>query len=289
MYRPPTEPQNCYNTSMQFERITIFYNEQKPQNKPFAQDVATWLSSGGRTATVVTSLEDLSDTNLLICMGGDGALLACAREAAPKRIPVLGINCGTLGFLAACEKEEFQTTLTDLFENKLLLQHRLMLAVQVKLPHEETQDLIALNDCVLHADKTRALTVEATFNGHPLPSYFGDGVLISTPTGSTAYALAAGGPIVAPGVEGILVTPICPHTLTQRPILLPAEGQLALTPVLKTPLDGADLTIDGQETLPLPPGSHVQITQSPFAALLFTSPKRDFFTMLNRKFSWGSR
>ncbi len=274
---------------MQFERITVFYNEQKPQNKPLADEVAEWLVASGRTATVVTALDDLSDTSLLICMGGDGALLACAREAAAKHVPIIGINCGTLGFLAACEKEEFQATLTDLFDNKLLLQRRLMLAVHVQLPNEDTQDLVALNDCVLHADKTRALTVEASFNEHELPPYYGDGVLISTPTGSTAYALAAGGPIVAPGVEGILVTPICPHTLTQRPILLPAEGRLKLAPVLKTPLDGADLTIDGQETLTLPPGSRIQVTQSPYIAQLFMSPKRDFFTMLNRKLNWGSR
>ncbi len=274
---------------MQFERVTIFYNEQKPQNRPLAEDVAAWLTAHERTAAVVTSLDDLSDTSLLICMGGDGALLACAREAAPHCIPILGINCGTLGFLAACEKEEFKSTLSDLFDNKLILQRRLMLAVRVQLPNDETQDLLALNDCVLHADKTRALTVDATFDGHTLPPYFGDGVLISTPTGSTAYALAAGGPIVAPGVEGILVTPICPHTLTQRPILLPAEGKLELAPVLKTPLDGADLTIDGQETLTLPAGSRVQITQSPYCAQIFTNTKRDFFTMLNRKFNWGSR
>ncbi len=274
---------------MQFERITIFYNEQKPQNKPLAEDVATWLTDHERTTAVITSLDDLADTSLLVCMGGDGALLACAREASPRRIPILGINCGTLGFLAACEKEEFKATLCDLFDNKLILQRRLMLAVHVQLPNDETQDLLALNDCVLHADKTRALTVDATFDEHILPPYYGDGVLVSTPTGSTAYALAAGGPIVAPGVEGILVTPICPHTLTQRPILLPAEGNLELVPVLKTPLDGADLTIDGQETLTLPAGSRVQITQSPYCAQIFTNTKRDFFTMLNRKFNWGSR
>ena len=274
---------------MQFERVTVFYNEQKPQNKPLAEKAAAWLMRSGRTATVVTSLDDLTDTSLLICMGGDGALLACAREAAPRRIPLLGINCGTLGFLASCEKTDFEKTLADLTNGKLPLQKRTMLAVHVQFANEDTQDLLALNDCVLRADKTRALTVQATFDGRELPPYFGDGVLISTPTGSTAYALAAGGPIVAPGVEGLLVTPICPHTLTQRPIVLPAQGTLELSPVLKTPLDGADLTIDGQETLTLPAGTRVQITQSPHQAQFFTSSNRDFFTMLNRKLNWGSR
>ncbi len=274
---------------MQFKRVAVFYNEQKPQNKPLSEQVAAWFATHNHTAKVITALDNLSDTDLLVCMGGDGALLACAREAAPHRIPILGVNCGTLGFLASCEKTEIEQTLTDLLDGKLLLQKRNMLAVQVQFPSEEAQDLLALNDCVLHADKTRALTVQATFDGRELPPYYGDGVLISTPTGSTAYALAAGGPIMAPGVEGLLVTPICPHTLTQRPLVLPAQGRLELAPILKTPLDGADLTIDGQETLALPAGTRVQITQSQHQAQFFISTHRDFFTMLNRKLNWGSR
>lgn len=274
---------------MQFKRVLVFYNEQKPQNKPLADSVATWLNARGKTACVTTSFDDLSATDLLICMGGDGAMLRCARETAPLGIPLLGINCGTLGFLAACEKTEFEETLTDLFAGKLTAQARTLLEVNIQFPGGKTQQLLALNDCVLRAEKPRALTINATFNTHALPPYFGDGVLISTPTGSTAYALAAGGPIVAPGVEGLLVTPICPHTLTQRPILLPPDGKLELVPVLKTPLDGADLTIDGQENVTLPPDTRVQITQSPFRAQLFFRPQRDFFTMLNRKFNWGCR
>lgn len=274
---------------MQVERVLIFYNEQKPQNKPLADNVAAWLSAHGKTARVVTSFEDLSATDLLICMGGDGAMLRCARETAPLHLPLLGINCGTLGFLAACEKTEFEDTLTDLFAGKLTCQERTLLSVCVQFPGGKTQQLLALNDCVLRAEKPRALTINATFNNRELPPYFGDGVLISTPTGSTAYALAAGGPIVAPGVEGLLITPICPHTLTQRPLLLPPTGTLELSPLLKTPLDGADLTIDGQETVNLPPGARVQITQSPLRARFFTRPQRDFFTMLNRKLNWGCR
>lgn len=238
---------------------------------------------------MITSFENLAPTDLLICMGGDGAMLRCAREAAPLNIPLLGINCGTLGFLAACEKNEFENTLSDLLADKLQLQERTMLAVCVRLPNGKTQHLLALNDCLLRADKPRALTIEASFNNHPLPSYFGDGVLVSTPTGSTAYALAAGGPIVAPGVDGLLVTPVCPHTLTQRPLLLPSQGKLELCPLGKNAQDGICLSIDGQENLTLPPDARVQITRSSSQAKLLMHPKRDFFTMLNRKLSWGSR
>ena len=274
---------------MQFKYVAVFYNEQKTQNKPFAQDVCAWLQEHHVQARVITSFENLSQTDLLICMGGDGAMLRCAREAAPFNIPLLGINCGTLGFLAACEKTDFKEALTELLEGRFSVQERMMLSVRITPPDGTTQELLGLNDCVISADKSRALTVEADFNGRALPPYFGDGVLVSTPTGSTAYALAAGGPIVAPGVEGLLVTPICPHTLTQRPLLLPTNGKLELRPVLKTPLDGACLSIDGQINVSLPAGTRVQIAPGPVKARLLINPKRDFFTMLNRKLSWGTR
>ena len=274
---------------MNFSNIAVFYNEQKTPNKPLAQEMCAWLQSRHVQAQVITSFENLPKTDLLICMGGDGAMLRCAREAAPFNIPLLGINCGTLGFLAACEKTDFKEALAELLEGRFSVQERMMLSVHVLPPNGPDQELLGLNDCVLSADKSRALTVEADFNGHALPPYFGDGVLVSTPTGSTAYALAAGGPIVAPGVEGLLVTPVCPHTLTQRPLLLPTDGKLELRPVLKTPLDGARINIDGQIDISLPAGSCVQIAPACVKARLLVNPKRDFFTMLNRKLSWGSR
>ena len=274
---------------MQVSQAAVFYNKQKPQNRPLAQEVAAWLTAHRVAARVVTSFEDISNTDLLICMGGDGAMLRCAREAAPLNIPILGINCGTLGFLAACERTEFEQTLNDLLAGKLQRLTRTMLDVGVQLPTGETHHVQALNDCILRADKPRALTIEAAFNNRPLPPYFGDGVLVSTPTGSTAYALAAGGPIVAPGVEGLLVTPVCPHTLTQRPLLLPPDGKLELFPIGKNAQEGICLSTDGQENLTLPPGTHVQIKQSAVQVQLLMNPKRDFFTMLNRKLSWGSR
>ena len=274
---------------MNFSRILVFYNDQKPLNAPLAQEVAAWLTARKTNAWVSTDFEQLAQADLLICMGGDGAMLRCAREAAPLQVPILGINCGTLGFLAACEKSDFEPVLTDIFKGNFSLCERMMLAVSVQLNHGEKQTFCALNDCVLRADKPRALTVQADFNTRQLPPYFGDGVLVSTPTGSTAYALAAGGPIVAPGVEGLLVTPICAHTLTQRPLLLPSDGNLRLRPILKTSLDGAYLSLDGQVNLALTPDSTVLITRAEKKARFIMSPGRDYFTMLNRKLNWGCR
>ena len=274
---------------MKISQAIVFYNEQKPQSKPFANEVCDWLGAHQIKARAITSFDNLSGIDLLICTGGDGAMLRCAREAVHFHIPILGINCGSLGFLAACEQTDFQEALSDLLEGKFSIQERIMLAVDIQDEEGKVQHLLALNDCVVRADKPRALTVEANFNTHSLPSYFGDGVLVSTPTGSTAYALAAGGPIVAPGVEGLLVTPICPHSLTQRPLLLPANGKLTLCPQLNTPMDGACLSVDGQINLSLPAGTRVQISNSTLKANFLLNPKRGFFTMLNRKLNWGSR
>ena len=274
---------------MSFTHVAVFYNQQKPHNQPVAQQAAAWLAAHHVETEVVTSFENLAHTDLLICLGGDGAMLRCARETAALQIPILGVNCGTLGFLAACEKTDFEQALTEIFKGNFSIQKRMMLAAEVQSPTGEKQSLLALNDCVLRADKPRALTVQADFNGRQLPPYFGDGVLVSTPTGSTAYALAACGPIVAPGVEGLLVTPICAHTLTQRPLMLPAEGTLCLRPELKTPLDGAYLSMDGQVNLSLVPDCSIQFTRANVSAQFITSPRRDFFELLNRKLNWGCR
>ena len=274
---------------MQFERITVFYNEKKPQNRPWAEKAAAWLTAHGIAAQIITSFENLTATQLLICMGGDGTILRGARAAAPLDVPILGINCGTLGFLTAGEKDNLTDLLTDLLAGNYTLQKRLMLQACVFSPNGEKQSFLALNDCVLRAEKPRALTVETTFNDQKVAAYFGDGVLVSTPTGSTAYALAAGGPIVAPGVEVLLVTPICPHTLTQRPLILPTTGELNLHPLLKTPQEGAFLSIDGQTNISLLPGTRVQITRSSFHTSLIKFQQRDFFSLLHRKLNWGSR
>ena len=280
----------CYNeNTMTFSRAAVFYNVHKPQNYLLAEQACAWLRDKNVEAELITSLENLKQTDVLICMGGDGTILRCARAAAKHNVPIFGVNCGTLGFLAACEKADLTAALNALLKGNSQEQARTMLDIRITFPSGEMQKHTALNDCVLRAEKSRALTIEAHFDKRPIPPYFGDGVLVSTPTGSTAYSLAAGGPIITPGVDVLLVTPICPHTLNQRPLILPQKGSLELHPILKTPLDGSCLSIDGQINLTLPPGSAVTVSISPVKARLLTMPERDFFFMLSRKLSWGSR
>ncbi len=269
-----------------FSRVGVFYNHLKTHILPLAQEAVAFLRAQHIQTELLTSPEDIAGKDLIISMGGDGTMLRCARVCAPNNIPVLGINCGTLGFLAAAEKEELHQALQAVLDGKCTTRTRLMLRVCVR--HNGTeQTLYALNDCVLHCANMRAFSVNATFNQTPLPPYFGDGVIIATPTGSTAYSLAAGGPIVEPDVAVFILTPVCPHSLHQRPMVLSANGTLCLIPAFKNTEDRAVATIDGQIHVPLAPGAEIEISRAPFAAQLLTLAQRGFFTVLHKKLSWG--
>ncbi len=275
---------------MHFQHAAVFYNEHKTHTAPLAEEVCAFLRQNGVQTELITALDGLTaETDLLVSMGGDGTMLYCARAAAPLGIPIFGINCGTLGFLAACEQDDALASLQVLLRGGCTLNERFMLQVQISAPHAAPRNFIAFNDCVLRAAAPRAFLVEAAWNGAEMPSYFGDGVIVSTPTGSTAYSLASGGPIVEPGVDVLIITPICPHTLNQRPIVLSAGGTLQMTPSFKNEADRALCSVDGQINLTLPPGARVHITRSPVKAKLFCLPQRGFFPILNRKLKWGNR
>ena len=274
---------------MQISRAAVFYNEHKTQNQPLAASVRDFLRAQHIQAEVITDLAQLSGVELLISVGGDGTMLRCARACAPLNIPLFGINGGTLGFLAASEKEETKKNLQRFLTGQCPIYERFMLAVQIHQPGKTDEKHLAFNDCVLRAETPRAYTLHARFDEQEIPPYFGDGIIVSTPTGSTAYSLAAGGPIVEPGVDVLILTPICPHTLAQRPLILPATGTLILTPDFKTNTDKTALSIDGQINRSLPPGSHVKLTRSPHKVRLVGTPERGFFTLLSRKLNWGGR
>ncbi len=268
---------------MSFTRVAVFYNELKTHVGPLATQAVEFLRARHVDAQLLTTLENLSGYDLLISMGGDGTMLRCARACAPLHIPVFGINCGTLGFLAAAEKDELPRALQTLLDEKCTAHQRLLLHVNIS-----SQTYSALNDCVLHSSNMRAFFVHASFNGTEMPPYFGDGVIIATPTGSTAYSLAAGGPIIEPNVPVMVVTPVCPHSLHQRPIVLPVDGTLTLRPAFKNKEDGAVATFDGQIHIPLAPGAALTLSRAKETLTLLTLPERGFFTVLHKKLSWGN-
>lgn len=231
--------------------------------------------------------------DLLITLGGDGTLLWGARLVAERGIPVLGINLGHMGFLTSVNQEEIESALERLFQGDYALDSRSTLEARlVGEDGTEHDRYLALNDFVIHkrgmARVTRLeLLVGEGGEQEEIGGFTGDGVVLSTPTGSTAYSLSAGGPIVAPAMGCIIVTPICPHTLAVRPLVISAEETVTVCP-----LDRAGtlvLTVDGQEEAELSRGESVVIRQAEARVTLIRIPGRTFFSTLRQKLNWAIR
>ncbi len=231
--------------------------------------------------------------DLLITLGGDGILLWGARLVAERGIPVLGINLGHMGFLTSVNQEEIESALERLFRGDYTLDSRSTLEARlVGGDGTEHDRYLALNDFVIHkrgmARVTRLeLLVGEEGEQEEIGGFTGDGVVLSTPTGSTAYSLSAGGPIVAPGMGCIIVTPICPHTLAVRPLVISADETVTVCP-----LDRAGtlvLTVDGQQEAELTLGESVVIRQAEARVTLIRVPGRTFFSTLRQKLNWAIR
>ena len=269
---------------MNFRSAAVFYNTRKTAVAPLAQEVRDYLAQNGLTVRVISSLDELvnAPTDLLVSMGGDGTMLCCARAAAPLNIPIFGINCGTLGFLAACEKNDFKTSLHQLLSGNCALNERFMLQVRLLTADGKTQDFLAFNDCVLRAAEPRSFLTEAAFNGTSIPSYFGDGVIVSTPTGSTAYSLAAGGPILDSQTKGVVVTPICPHSLASPAMVFAQERKLNIC-VGQVADDEVFISCDGRAGCPLKAGATAEVRLSDQVVKLITFGKADQFQAIDQK------
>ncbi len=278
---------------MKYFRPVIFYNAFKTHNLPLAEELADLARQNGARPELLTDLSrlaDVQDADLVVCLGGDGTTLHAARAAAPLGLAVFSINGGTLGFLSGCEAENCRAALTRVLNGEGEIYERFMLSVDVQsVSGASVRGALAFNDCVIRSPQARAFALEADFNGRQLQTYFGDGIIVSPPPGSTAYSLAAGGPIIAPEVDVFLLTPICPHSLGLRPLILPAYGALTFTPGFKYPADQAAASLDGQINFPLSKGDRVILSRSKTRAKLITLPGRDFFTILSKKLKWGNR
>lgn len=225
--------------------------------------------------------------DLVLVLGGDGTLLSVARSA-PSRTPLLGINVGLLGFLAGLPQEEVLRRLDEVLAGQFREDRRRRLDVTVgRGPHHGTYRV--LNDAVLNREAlARIATFSVELDGRPVAELRADGVIVSTPTGSTAYNLSAGGPILHPALPAIVITPICPHTLAQRPLVVPAATRIRLGVMGPQRRDGGVyLTLDGQEGFPIMAGIPVDVQSSASSVTLLRSPESDHFDQLSEKLSWG--
>ncbi len=227
--------------------------------------------------------------DVLVVFGGDGTILRAARQAAPRAIPILGVNLGGFGFLAEVNDTEVGGALIRLLEGDYRLDERMMLRAQVLRSGRAAREFLALNDIVVtKSGYARLVHLRTEVNGELLATYLADGLIASTPTGSTAYSLSAGGPIVHPDVDVIVLTPICAHTLNARAIVVSSTDMITVRaqPVGTSP---SVLTVDGQEGHPLEAGDEVRIERSPHRARLIRLGREGFYSLLRHKLVWGER
>ncbi|HEY2461661.1 MAG TPA: NAD(+)/NADH kinase [Candidatus Acidoferrum sp.] len=226
------------------------------------------------------------NSELLLVLGGDGTLLAAVRHAAPLGIPILPINMGSLGFLTSFTLEEMYPALEETLAGRSSTSERIMLHVELERAGKIIEQQHVLNDAVINkGELARMIDLQLTIDSDFVCRYHADGLIVATPTGSTAYSLSAGGPIVHPGVESLVITPICPHTLSDRPVVVRDSSLIEIN--LSADTESVFLTLDGQTGIPMQAADRVRMRRAADRLKLIQPPKKSYFEILRSKLKWG--
>ena len=283
------------------KQVGIITKKNKPEAIGACRNLSKWLQAQGLEVILEDHLlkkvtgdwqpiskAHLSKVGLVVVLGGDGTLLSAARLITNGNIPILGVNLGGLGFLTAFSLDELFAVLEKILSGKFETEKRMMLTSTIIRNNKTLAEYSVLNDVVItKAAIARVIDLETSINQHYLTTFKADGLIVSTPTGSTAYSMAAGGPIVFPSLQAIILTPICPHTLTNRPILVPDSAGITVS--IKSRKEGIFLTFDGQVGQSLKAGDLVKIKKSEHFLNMIKSPFKDYFEVLRTKLRWGER
>ena len=292
-------------TKSSIKRVGFVVKPHQPEALKTVCAVVQWLSERGiallggpeiereriehETGCAVGALDPeklVARVDLMLVLGGDGTMIATARMLGDSEVPVLGVNYGGLGYLAEFRVEELYTALESILEGNYRLDTRVMLAVQLIRGDEEVTRTRVLNDAVINKSAlARIIEIEAYLNQQFVNSFRADGLIVSTPTGSTAYNLSAGGPVIYPSMNAVVITPICPFTLSNRPIVVPDDAVIELC--LKTRQEDVALTLDGQVGFPLQVEDRVVIRKSRTTFNLVQPMNRNYFEVLRDKLRWG--
>jgi NAD+ kinase len=287
------------------KRIGIVLKPNQPDALRTVCDLVLWLNERGiklvgtpeierqrielETGCPVMELprEDLAaNVDLILVLGGDGTMIAVARMLGASEVPVLGVNYGGLGYLAEFRIEELYRALESILAGNFRLDRRVMLDVELRRGGELITHNRVLNDVVINKSAlARIIEIEAYLNQHFVNSFRADGLIISTPTGSTAYNLSAGGPVIFPSMNAVVITPICPFTLSNRPIVVPDDATIEL--LLKTDQEEVTLTLDGQVGFSLKVEDRAIIRKSSVTFNLVQPSNRNYFDVLRDKLRWG--
>jgi NAD+ kinase len=283
------------------KKVGIIAKRNAPEAIDASRKLMAWLKSRGIEVildeTLTNQLTEEEDTfseagfaqvALLVVLGGDGTLLSAARLIGNGEVPILGVNVGGLGFLSAFSLDELYPILERILAEDYETEKRMMLTTSVERKGGILARYSVLNDVVINkAAIARMIDLETSIDEHYLTMFKADGLIVSTPTGSTAYSMAAGGPIVVPSLHTIMLTPICPHTLTNRPILVHDSAEIKVT--IKSQNEDIYLTFDGQVGQSLQAEDVIKIRKSEHTVQLVKSPFKDYFEVLRTKLRWGER
>ncbi len=246
-------------------------------------ETAGLLNMEGYSRPQIPALVDV-----VIVLGGDGTMLGVARLVGDKGVPILGVNLGGLGFITEVNKDEIFDAVEKVLAGSCSIEERIMLTAVVHRHSERIADFVVLNDVVINKGSlARIIDLETYINNSYVTTFKADGLIISTPTGSTAYSLSAGGPILYPTLNSIALTPICPHTLTNRPIVLPDDFTIEI--ILRSESEDVFLTLDGQVGFSLRKNDTIEVKKSEFTTKLLMPCERDYFQVLRTKLKWGER
>jgi NAD+ kinase len=275
------------NFKPRHHRVAVVYNTIKEEACTEWRRLNRWLKA--RHISVIGGPEvtrEMKQADFLVVLGGDGTLLNVAREVCRWNLPLLGVNVGRLGFLTATDVDSVYRTLKRILAGEGRVEKRAVLSVTATASDKPAGPFLGLNECVIRSESTgRVAILQALIQNRPLATYVGDGLIVSTPTGSTAYSLAASGPIIHPDLDVLLLCPICPHALSQRPLLVPTSEVIAVQVDLSS--QPATVSLDGQEILTLLPGDQVEIRQGAERVHLLMGPEYSFYEVLKTKLKWG--
>ena len=287
---------------MSKKNIAIFAKVHDPRCQGVANELITWLEKNDCIPLVDEHLarhlrrqkgmtnDDIRDqAELVVVLGGDGTLLSVARLFSSLDIPILGVNLGSLGFMTEITLEELYPQLERCIKGNPRISQRMMLEVVILRQGKQIEKRHVLNDIVINKGAiARIVDLEVKINRHTLTTFKADGLIVSTPTGSTGYSLSAGGPIVHPLMSCIVITPICPHTLTNRPIVVTDESVISIRDT--SSFEGkVNLTLDGQVGFELLDDDIVEVRKALVTTSLVVSRNRDYFEVLRTKLKWGER
>lgn len=281
------------------EQFCIITNRSKDEALSTAEWIVNYLTSFNKKVTVANVTKDSNgqfftephmispSTDCVIVLGGDGTLLRAAHDLKELKIPLFGINLGTLGFLTETEHQNIKTAFDNLFQNKYIIESRMMLSLTVHNNGNEYPEYsCALNDIVItRSGFSRLINIHVYVNGKYVNEYRGDGVIISTPTGSTGYNLSAGGPVVIPKTELMIITPICPHSLNTRSIVVSSDDTVSvkICTSKKTQNEEAIVTVDGNDSIHLKAEDYIEINKSSYRTKLIKFDDKNFFDILRKK------